>query len=238
VDPVFHKLLDIDPDQINIPPESIINLLGEKDQDSDKHARGITEHFIRECSGMVDPRCGYAAVKAVQNDSDEEISIPGTRFRTGRIITRMLQGAESYVFFVATAGPGPEKMSRSLIDQGQYLEGYIVDLIGSAMAESVAHLLHELVREEAAINGYKVTNRYSPGYCGWDVGEQHKLFGLFPGGFCGVTLSGSSLMFPIKSVSGVIGTGASVSYRDYTCELCSMKTCIFRRTRSFTPPVQ
>jgi hypothetical protein len=238
MDPMFHKLLDIDPDQIRVSPESIISLLGGKDQSSDHHTWGIIEYLVKECSGVMEPRCGYAVAKAIQNESDEEISIPGTRFSTGKIIRKMLQGAESYVFFIATAGPGPEKISRSLIDQGQYLEGYIADLIGSAMAESVAHILHEQVRKEAIKDRAGVTNRYSPGYCGWDVGEQHKLFDLFPEGCCGVTLSGSSLMLPIKSVSGVIGTGASVSYRDYTCEICSMKACIFRRTRSFTPPVQ
>jgi hypothetical protein len=37
-------------------------------------------------------------------------------------------------------------------------------------------------------------------------------------------------MMPIKSVSGLVGAGADVKFRDYTCEICSMKDCSFRRT--------
>ncbi|MCK7538940.1 MAG: hypothetical protein MZV63_52410 [Marinilabiliales bacterium] len=47
-----------------------------------------------------------------------------------------------------------------------------------------------------------ITNRFSPGYCGWDVAEQHKLFSFFKDNFCGITLTESALMNPVKSVSG------------------------------------
>lgn len=46
---------------------------------------------------------------------------------------------------------------------------------------------------------------------------------------CGVTLTPSSLMIPIKSVSGVIGVGPNVRHLDYTCGLCDLKTCYKRR---------
>jgi hypothetical protein len=39
------------------------------------------------------------------------------------------------------------------------------------------------------------------------VAEQHKLFSLLPPGICGITLSDSALMHPIKSVSGITGIG-------------------------------
>jgi len=56
-------------------------------------------------------------------------------------------------------------------------------------------------------SGKKITNRYSPGYCGWDVTEQHKLFQLMPENYCGIKLTPSALMDPVKSISGIIGIG-------------------------------
>ena len=50
-----------------------------------------------------------------------------------------------------------------------------------------------------APEGLRITNSYSPGYCGWNVSEQHALFSLLPEGFCGVRLCESGLMLPIKS---------------------------------------
>ncbi|MCK4750850.1 MAG: methionine synthase, partial [Bacteroidales bacterium] len=168
---------------------------------------------------------------ASSSASGDEIAIEGMRFGTGSIIRNMLRGAEEYAFFIATAGPGPEELSASLINDGQYLEGYIVDLIGSALVELVADQIQDHIKEMADSRGMNITNRYSPGHCSWDVNEQKKLFDQFPKGFCGIALSDTSLMSPIKSVSGVIGLGSSVSFREYTCEICSMKDCIFRQPK-------
>jgi hypothetical protein len=79
--------------------------------------------------------------------------------------------------------------------------------------------------------GKKITNRYSPGYCGWDVAEQHKLFRLVPGNFCGIRLTESALMDPIKSISGIIGIGENVKFNKYTCNLCDFKNCRYRNSR-------
>lgn len=229
------KNLIIDRGLIKIDPEEVLSLLGAKEAESDSHTIGLTEEMIGRCSEMMTPQGGYLSIPAVPADAKDEIATESSRFLTGRTITKMLRGSETYAFFVASAGYGPEELSRKLINEGNYLEGYIADLVGSAIAESVAIIIHDHIKTEAEKNGLKVSNRYSPGYCGWEVVEQQKLFSLFPEGCCGITLSESSLMSPIKSVSGIVGTGASVSFRDYTCEICSMKTCIFRRTRSSHP---
>jgi cobalamin-dependent methionine synthase I len=79
--------------------------------------------------------------------------------------------------------------------------------------------------------GKKITNRYSPGYCGWDVAEQHKLFQLIPDNYCGIHLTPSALMDPVKSISGMIGIGENVRSNPYTCKMCDMKDCVYRRVR-------
>lgn len=80
--------------------------------------------------------------------------------------------------------------------------------------------------------GLNITDRYSPGYCGWNVDEQQKLFSLFPDKFCGVTLTPHSLMQPVKSVSGIIGIGPEVSRKGYTCNVCDMANCIYRKKKN------
>ncbi|MEE3446448.1 MAG: vitamin B12 dependent-methionine synthase activation domain-containing protein, partial [Prevotella sp.] len=70
-----------------------------------------------------------------------------------------------------------------------------------------------------------------PGYCGWHVSQQQLLFPLFNGQTCGVTLTDSSLMLPIKSVSGIIGVGEKVRRLDYTCGLCNFEKCYKRKLK-------
>jgi hypothetical protein len=80
-------------------------------------------------------------------------------------------------------------------------------------------------------SGKKITNRYSPGYCGWDVTEQHKLFQLMPENYCGIKLTPSALMDPVKSISGIIGIGENVKNNPYTCRLCNQNDCVYRGIR-------
>jgi hypothetical protein len=219
----------IDPGRISVDPGEIRSLLGVPADIEDAHTMQVIHSGIGECRKRMSPTGGYSILKATGKGSKSGIFTEMGRFRTGRILCNMLTGAEYYAFFIVTAGPGPEALSANLFSQGKYLEGYAVDLIGSSLVDAVAEQVHNHISKEANRRGILTTNRYSPGYCGWDVREQQKLFSLFAGETFGVTLSASSLMHPIKSVSGVIGLGSSVAYRQYTCEICSMKNCHFRR---------
>jgi cobalamin-dependent methionine synthase I len=162
--------------------------------------------------------------------SRHQFQIGNEEFHVGPEIYRRLKDATSLVLFAVTAGPGPENLARELMSQGAYLEGYIADLIGTAIVEWAAEQLHQKVKAQAGFKGWKVTNRYSPGYCSWNVAEQQKLFHLIPPELCGIELSESSLMTPVKSVSGIIGAGNQVTFHANSCSHCPMKECAFRRS--------
>lgn len=223
--------ISIEKSQIQLIPGDILKLLGEQEGVIDEHASGLVEAYITKCLQVSSPAGAFVFTQALESSSRDSLTIDGIRFDTGTIIPKMLRHSRTYAFLMVTAGPEPENLARSLMKEGNYLEGYIVDLVASALVDSAADQLQEQLRKQALSEGMKITNRYSPGYCGWKVDEQQKLFSLFPEGCCGISLSESSLMNPVKSISGIIGIGTDVSFRDYTCELCSMKDCHFRRVR-------
>ncbi|UCE26659.1 MAG: hypothetical protein JSW52_09965, partial [Candidatus Coatesbacteria bacterium] len=71
--------------------------------------------------------------------------------------------------------------------------------------------------------------RYSPGYCGWDISGQKKLFEYLKPNDVGITLRESYLMEPLKSVSGVIVAGPA-EIHDFElnypfCRDCVTKFC-------------
>jgi len=218
----------IDKSLLRVDPGALLKLLGEQEGMIDSHTAGLVEKYISECLTISSPEGAFFLTEALQSSSDDEITVPGLVFASGKIISKMLRHSAYYVFFVVTAGPEPEDLARSLMAEGNYLEGYVVDLIASALVDSAADQIQEQIRMIAKEGGMSITNRYSPGYCSWQVEEQQKLFSLFTEGSCGISLSESSLMNPVKSISGIIGMGAGVSYRDYTCEICSMLHCQFR----------
>jgi hypothetical protein len=223
---------DIDKSRIQVHPEDIALLLGTKENHHDAHAATLVEQYIGVCRQLMAPSAACIYRDTLEADSAEHIAIEGLTFRTGKIVQNMLRQSTRYAFFLVTVGVEPEKLARDLLERGEYLEAYITDLVASALVDSVAACVHEDIRKKADLQGLKVTNRYSPGYCSWDVAEQQKLFTLFPENACGISLSDSSLMNPVKSISGIIGTGPRVTFNEYTCEICPMKTCQFRKPKN------
>jgi hypothetical protein len=223
---------DIEKSKILVHPEDIIRLLGGQEDSGDVHSTALVDRYIEECTRIMTPLGGYVLAESVEPDSSEEIAIEGIRFHAGKIIHKMLKNSETYAFFLVTIGPEPERLARDLLANGEFLEGYITDLVASALVDAVADQVHEALRKVALTRNMKVTNRYSPGYCSWDVAEQQKLFKLFLENTCGISLSESSLMSPVKSISGIVGIGPDVKFNAYTCEICPMKTCTFSKARN------
>ena len=149
----------------------------------------------------------------------------------GRIIERQLQGAEAYALFICTSGTEFEAFQQRLKQEGDMVRVFIADALGSVIAEKCADQMERTLQENIDKLGWKHTNRFSPGYCGWHVAQQQVLFPLFDGHTCGVRLTDSSLMVPIKSVSGIIGVGQEVRKLDYTCGLCTFEKCYKRKKR-------
>lgn len=152
-------------------------------------------------------------------------------FSFGKIIERQLKGAEAYALFICTAGIEYEEYQKRLKEEGDMVRVFIADALGSVVAEKTADCMEKTLQESIDKLGWHHTNRFSPGYCGWHVSQQQLLFPLFKGETCGVCLTESSLMLPIKSVSGIIGLGKNVKHLDYTCGLCDFEQCYKRKQR-------
>lgn len=150
-------------------------------------------------------------------------------FHVGNIIARQLKGSTAYALFIATAGREYEEYLRRLKQEGDEVRVYIADSLGSVIAERCADVLEGQLQASIDKLGWRHTNRFSPGYCGWPVSEQQVLFPLFGGHTCGVSLTEGSLMMPLKSVSGIIGLGTEVAHEDYVCHLCHFDKCFKRK---------
>ena len=159
---------------------------------------------------------------------DGALSCHDQRFTIGPIINSQLKGSDRMIVFACTIGPEIDALIKQYFSEGHYFEGYVADACASFLVEQLAHKMHRDIQKHMANKGDGVTNRFSPGYCNWNVEEQQKLFQLFPDDKCRITLTESSLMQPIKSISGIIGVGKNVQWQDYHCSNCSRKDCSYR----------
>jgi hypothetical protein len=157
----------------------------------------------------------------------DRVSIIGTTLNIGKRVASQLNGCNSIAFFICTLGSEFEKKMKAF--QHDPLEAYFADTIGSIKCETFANQVHQHILIEVSKTGYSVTNRYSPGYCNWGVSDQHKIFSFFGDSQTEITLNDSSLMSPIKSISGIVGTGKDVKNRPYTCDTCADARCTYRK---------
>jgi len=156
---------------------------------------------------------------------DKTIIIENQQFHPDKIVVTQLKSAQQFAIFVCTAGNTITDFANEMMAGGDIMLGYVLDTIGSVVADRTAAKIQQELENDPSIGPLKISDRFSPGYCDWDVAEQHKLFSLLPPGFCGVTLSTSALMWPVKSVSGIIGIGKNLSQKGYQCHWCTDKDC-------------
>lgn len=229
------------PDTVPLNPSRLIRVLGYSVEEPEKpgtvapNARGPVPAHLREklvtslARGreLLEPQWHWRAVPVRFTPQPDVLNTvdPSVTLNVGPLIRNQLRGAEALAGFVGTIGSRLETEARKLMAAGSVLDGYLLDAVGSVAAEAVADLLEEEIRAIASKIGWNITNRFSPGYCSWPTADQQSLFALLPPQPAGVTLNASSLMSPIKSISGVIGLGPSVEYRPYFCDLCTMTTC-------------
>jgi hypothetical protein len=184
---------------------------------------------IQEADSLCDIRgafCFPEKSEFIANNS--MILVDGVEFGIGKTIAKELRNATSAALFICTAGKGISERSQELLTGENPVLGYVFDVLGSMIVETATDQLQKEIRRMALTQGLSITNRYSPGYCKWSVADQHKLFSFFPPNCCGISLTNSALMHPIKSVSGMIGLGKEVKFREYTCDLCSQVECFHR----------
>lgn len=163
-------------------------------------------------------------------EGDTVVLVNGASFHVGKIISSLLAGSRKFALFTATAGEQYQKLVRDLNQEGDILNCFIADVMGSLLVEATGDYMETVLTD--AITPLKHTHRFSPGYCGWSLREQKPLFALFGGTPCNIHLSDVCLMTPEKSISGIIGIGELVNEKMYGCQFCELETCYKRKRRN------
>ncbi|MBE0432342.1 hypothetical protein IBX73_02615 [candidate division WOR-3 bacterium] len=133
--------------------------------------------------------------------------------------------ASCLALFAATLGQEVHARISALFERGDFALASMLDSVASAGVEIAADVVEKYYTRALRERGLTAENdavmRYSPGYCGWHVSGQKKLFNYLKPGEIGIELRESFLMDPLKSVSGVLMSGPrEIHLFDDTCSFC------------------
>jgi hypothetical protein len=139
----------------------------------------------------------------------------------------------AFALFAATVGADVSDRITGLFSDGDFALGAALDATASVAADRCSELLGSMFLRELRVRGAATATHhvlgYSPGYCGWDLSGQRKLFEHVQPERIGISLSHQFLMRPTKSVSGVLITGPT-SAHDFQpgfsyCPECRSRSC-------------
>ncbi len=145
-------------------------------------------------------------------------------------LERIFPRAAELALFAVTLGDSISRRISDLFGSNEPALGYALDSIASERADAAAE---QIGRHFARVLGADKTEirvlAYSPGYCGWHVSGQRRLFEYLRPQRIGITLNSSCLMQPLKSVSGVLVAGEARIHEfdnDFDfCACCSTHQC-------------
>ena len=214
--------------ELNIDADKILRTMG-YEVDSPEHFVDLTMETLEKIGSLANIEGGIAVFDDFTSEVETtSFQIEGICLHPGKLIFNYLKHAEKGALFVCTAGAKIDNLIHHLFEEGKPVEGYIADVIGSVTVEAAVDRMQDSLKSKMQERGMSITNRYSPGYCGWHLKEQKALFSLLPSGYCNITLTDSCLMQPIKSVSGLIGIGTKVKQKPYSCRICKLSHCLYR----------
>jgi hypothetical protein len=144
--------------------------------------------------------------------------------------------SDRLALFAATLGKPISVRISELFAGNELALGFMLDAVASAGADQLATIMGrrflELLPAEGSTAGDTRVLPYSPGYCGWHITAQARLFEFLHPEDIGITLNSSYLMQPLKSVSGVLvaGKGEIHKFRPKFsfCADCKTHQCVER----------
>lgn len=137
---------------------------------------------------------------------------------------QFLTPAARAFFAVYTAGSELEKKTGESSARGDFLNSYILDIIGLAVLEKTGRIITNLVETESAADNWGTGPFLSPGSVhGWELDDQAKLCSVLPLETIGVTLNETNVLSPFKSLSCLLpsGPGYPDAVIGTTCQACS-----------------
>ena len=194
------------------------------------HIISIFEDAVNVFKGKANP---VAIMKEVTVNEFDNIFEGERKNEDQTPLENIYTDADNLFLFALTVGSEIVDTINDLFNKKDFAPGAMLDSVASMAADKSVEVLeaylYNILSERNLTKNGSIVLGYSPGYCGWDLSGQKKLFQhLNPEGI-GITINESFLMSPLKSVSGILVHGDKeihVFESSFTfCSYCKNQTC-------------
>lgn len=177
---------------------------------------------------LIQPKVLYETLDVDGLKHERLVLKDGSHF-SGRLVSQHLSPASSVIIVLATIGEALERRSAE-VSTGDLVLGLALDGLGSAAVETLANECCKVFERKALELEQSTSIPISPGMLGWPVEiGQREIFEKLDPKLIGVSLTGSMMMIPQKSLTFVLGMGENIEEQGISCDYCSLReTCRYQ----------
>ncbi len=155
------------------------------------------------------------------------------------LLARIYPRADNLALFALTMGNEVSANIEKLFADNDFAAGSMLDSVASLAADKASEVFETRFFKDLSSRGLITPEHlvlgYSPGYCGWHISGQKKLFEYLEPDRIGISLNDSYLMTPLKSVTGLLVSGRKEIHLfepDFGyCPSCKHRSCQERLAR-------
>ncbi|GEM_PF-2965060 len=170
---------------------------------------------------LADPqaRCIVYPLEAVYELIPEILRFPGT---------------DSVIACVCTIGRDLEEKSSFFFSHNEEVNGFILDAVGTVLIMNLAAAVYKQLQQEAHIKDILVSPLLLPGEIGIPMEVQKTVLTMLSGEELPVSLSGGTMLRPLKSLSFLCMQGENLICPDelspcISCARRECKHCVYRQ---------
>jgi hypothetical protein len=125
--------------------------------------------------------------------------------RASLALGRLLKGCDRVVLMTVSLGFQVEEKARELLARHEAFAGFMLDRMGSYLAEWCMSNLDRQVTESLGAQGLQTTRRFSPGYKDFSLEAQKVFVELAESAILGLRLGPGNSLAPNKSITAIKG---------------------------------
>src|SRR5574344_1358949 len=138
----MEHLFKIPATQLRISEKEIYQSMGYRSVPENNYIRQRVQILLAEACCNISP--SFCFLIKGGRYTIESVIVDGVSFETGRVITRLMEGAEQFALFVATAGEEFEEWATPIKEKDDaMIDTFIIDSIGTCIVESTGDYMEE-----------------------------------------------------------------------------------------------
>ena len=137
--------------ELEISPAEVERDLGFIPGETPEPFAGMVLSALEEAPSLFEPRAGFRVLAPVLFDNSRRVFRAGNHtFFPGKIIFTQIKNGDALLFFAATAGEAVTVRCRNLNDAGDQVYSYVLDTLGSVVAEKASERMMEWLETQLA----------------------------------------------------------------------------------------